>query len=237
MDRNTAPRSLCYTLTPRIIIKHYMGNSYMKKTTTLLLCTAALLSTNTLANDFSGWYIGGGMGTTDFHDGGFSDDYLVLSKTKFEGDGNSTHIYAGYTFNRIFSLEAAYSKYGDVMMKQVGKSDSTFLTPTSLSLSANLGYTFDSGLRPFALIGLGYMDLQQQSIKLLDEDAGASIHWGFGVEYSFGYGGIANKGLTLRAAYQADTVFVDPRPNNNSELEDMYAWTTGSAYLGASFKF
>ncbi|MCW1890338.1 porin family protein [Vibrio chagasii] len=60
-------------------------------------------------------------------------------------------LYGGYQFNRIVGIELGYTDYADY--ESYG---TKVFSPTSLSVTANLGYTFDSSIRPFVLAGLNY---------------------------------------------------------------------------------
>jgi len=76
----------------------------MKTITVLGALTAIALSVNVQANeDVSGFYIGGGVGTTHAN---FSTDSLSYTAST---DGSSLKIIGGYQFNRIVAIEAQYT--------------------------------------------------------------------------------------------------------------------------------
>lgn len=86
---------------------------------------------------------------------------------------------------------------------------------------ANLGYTFDSGWRPFGTIGLGKTELSAFGDSLKE----TSVHVGVGGEYS----PQELKNLNFRLAYEVDSAKFD-------KLDDMTV-TLGTFYVGASYKF
>lgn len=188
----------------------------MKKA--VVLATLALASISSFANSSElaeGWYLGGGVGSTGFDIDGY--------ETNVKPDGTALKVYGGYQFNRIVSAEMAYTYYGDLNYKQGGQ---TAASPTSISLSANLGYTFDSGWRPFAIIGLSSVDLDTKQAGF-DSDTGTGVHAGLGVEYS----PKSIDGLTLRIAYEADTFEVETTGYYTQD------YTVDAVYFGASYKF
>jgi len=189
----------------------------MKKA--VVLVTLALASISSFANSSElaeGWYLGGGVGSTGFDIDGY--------ETNVKPDGTALKMYGGYQFNRIVSAEMAYNYYGDLNYKQGGQ---TAASPTSISLSANLGYTFDSGWRPFAIIGLSSVDLDTKQSAGFDSDTGTGVHAGLGVEYS----PKSIDGLTLRLAYEADTFEVETTGYYTQD------YTVDAVYFGASYNF
>lgn len=87
-----------------------------------------------------GFYMGAGASTTEF-------ESLDVDLYDAGGNGSSVKFMAGYQFSRVFALEGQYTKYGDITESL---SDYSW-SPTAVSLTANLGYTFRNGLRPFGL--------------------------------------------------------------------------------------
>lgn len=196
----------------------------MKKS--VLLATLALASVSSFANSSEqaeGWYLGGGVGSTGFEVEGY--------ETIVDADGTALKVYGGYQFNRIVGVEMAYTSYGDLNYKQgYAQAGQTAASPTSISLSANLGYTFDSGWRPFVIIGLSSVDLDTKEVGF-ESDKGAGVHAGLGVEYS----PEAIDGLTLRLAYEADVFEVETVGYNTQDYTQDY--TLDTIYFGASYKF
>ncbi|WP_017219914.1 porin family protein [Moritella dasanensis] len=191
------------------------------KTITLLSTLAAMaLSVNVQANqDVSGFYIGGGVGTTDAN---LSSDSVSYSPST---DGSSLKVIAGYQFNRIVAIEAQYTSYGDIKTPSVYSYN---WEPTTVSLAANLGYTFDNGLRPFATIGFSALDLNE-SQNLLNDNNSTALRIGAGLEYTPASLG----GVSFRAGYEADAFIIDTGYLANDDI-DVFI---GSLYVAASYKF
>lgn len=192
----------------------------MKKVAVLAML--ALASLSSFANANEGWYLGGGVGSTGFD----IDSY----DTNVKPDGTALKMYGGYQFNRIVSAEVAYTSYGDLKYKQgYARAGQTAVSPSSISLSANLGYTFDSGWRPFVILGLSSVDLDAKQAKF-DSDSGMGIHTGLGLEYSLK----SIDGLTMRLAYEADTFEVEKQSLVMKSTED---YTVDAVYFGVSYTF
>ncbi len=196
----------------------------MKKVAVLATLALASLSPFANANEVNevnevneGWYIGAGVGSTGFDIDGYD--------TNVKPDGTALKVYGGYQFNRIVSAEIAYTSYGDLKYKQgYALAGQTSASPSSISLSANLGYTFDSGWRPFAILGLSSVDLDEKQAGF-DIDLGIGIHTGLGLEYSLK----SIDGLTMRLAYEADTF--------EAESQLFQDYTVDAIYFGVSYTF
>lgn len=196
----------------------------MKKIVFLL----ALFSAFTHANDdISGFYLGGGFGTTNYDDGGAFDNTSIYTNE----DDSTLKLIGGYQFNRIVAVEMQYTNYGDVTLSHVNSTQKIAVEPSSISLAANLGYTFDSGWRPFAIVGLGSTEFETKVQGLSVSDSKTSFHFGAGAEFA----PKALEGLAFRVAYEGD-VFVEEGINNYGYNED-YAMTVGTFYAGATYKF
>ena len=199
----------------------------MKKAAILTILALTSVSSFTLANEpAEGWYLGGGIGSTGFD----LDLDIKNSGTTVEPDGTALKVYGGFQFNRILSAEMSYISYGDLNVKQEYQAfyDAvhTLASPTSISLSANLGYTFDNGWRPFVMLGLSsvYFNTKQKS-DISDKHTG--FHAGLGVEYSPKF----IDDLTMRLAYEADMF------EAKSQIAGNVDFTLDAVYFGASYKF
>ena len=199
---------------------------------------SAFAANNVMAAD-SGLYLGGAIGTSGVDDGGLFSS--IKEPVTFEAEDNAYRIIAGYKFNRIVSLELQYTDYGDVVAKYPLRSNAGFTwTPQVFSIAANLGYTFDNGVRPFGTIGLSSIDLD---MKYEDgsrpsssdfDDSGTGVRVGFGVEYT----PKKLSELSLRFGYEADafTVEVDEGSSwNRKKVEKDIV--LASFYLGAMYTF
>lgn len=192
------------------------------KRLTLAIFIAAV-SPNLLAE---GFYLGAGIGTTDFDDGGAYKD--VSTAFTSEPKGETYKVIAGYEFNRIVSLEAQYTDYGDVKNTFPLLNATSQLKHTSTVLSANLGYTFDNGVRPFGTVGLGSIEAKEGSWS----DSGTAYRAGFGVEYA----PKSLSELSFRLAYEVDmyTVEVEQYVGYRKKEYDM---TMSSLYFSTFYKF
>ena len=199
---------------------------------------SAFAANNVMAAD-SGLYLGGAIGTSGVDDGGLFSS--IKEPVTFEAEDNAYRIIAGYKFNRIVSLELQYTDYGDVVAKYPLSSNAGFTwTPQVFSIAANLGYTFDNGVRPFGTIGLSSIDLD---MKYSDgsrpsssefDDSGAGVRVGFGVEYT----PEKLSELSLRLGYEADAFTAEVNEGNSwSQKKVEKDIVLASFYLGATYNF
>ncbi|GLT14995.1 outer membrane beta-barrel protein [Vibrio algivorus] len=190
----------------------------------LTLITSTLAVTPALADANKGFYIGGGIGAAAFSSPDLEDDADDLGGSiDFDHSGLAYNIYTGYQFNRIIALELSYNNYADTKVKldhpSTKPTEGEFATE-GMSLSANLGYTFNNGLRPFALVGLGYISNDNYF-----DDGQVSYHGGGGLDYTPN----ALPNLTFRAAYLFDFYELD--------LEDDHTAISGMVMAGAAYRF
>nr|WP_075519262.1 porin family protein [Moritella viscosa]SHO13509.1 Outer membrane protein [Moritella viscosa] len=193
----------------------------MKSITVLGALAAIALTTSVQANqDVSGFYLGGGAGSTTVNlDDAFDEDT----------DGKTLKFITGYQFNRIVAIEAQYTKYGEITPDKNITRDRKLYTwdATTFSVSANLGYTFQNGLRPFGIIGLSSLDLGQSS-KALKDDNATAVHLGAGLEYT----PAALSGVSFRVGYEAELFAIE----EDASSEDIDV-LVGSLYVAATYKF
>jgi len=195
----------------------------MKSITVLGALTALALTASVQANqDVSGFYIGGGVGSTNVN---LDNSRLMYDE---DADGTTLKFIGGYQFNRIVAIEAQYTQYGEITPDKGYKLNGKLYTwdATTFSVSANLGYTFQNGLRPFGIIGLASLDLGQSGKELKDDDATA-IHLGLGLEYT----PAALSGVSFRVGYEADAFSFETRTTEDTDV------VIGSAYVAATYKF
>lgn len=164
----------------------------------VIICLSLLISTLAFAEDNKGFYIGAGMGTTNFEDDNLFKDANVPLNSDY--DGNTFKVISGYTFNKIVSLELQYTSYGDTEYKSNGVRLVDF-KHKSTSLAANVGYTFDNGLRPFGIIGISSLTAKAKGTLASSSDTGSAIRGGLGLEYTPHF----LNGTSIRAAYEQDT--------------------------------
>ncbi|QFI39963.1 porin family protein [Moritella marina ATCC 15381] len=189
----------------------------MKSITTLSTLAALLLATNVQANqDVSGFYLGAGVGSTDAELE--QDSHSVSPST----DGSTLKFIGGYQFNRIVAIEAQYTSYG-----KIDPSSQDYAEPKAISLAANLGYTFENGLRPFGVIGLSSLDLNENIKTPGYDETTTAVRFGAGLEYT----PAALSGVSLRAGYEADAFAIDAGTASDINV------LIGSVYVAASYKF
>ncbi|ODY52442.1 hypothetical protein BBM25_11040 [Vibrio parahaemolyticus] len=191
----------------------------MKKAVLLLAAVSAFAQANQTdveKKDVSGFYLGGGIGVTTVY-----DDSVWPYAVNLDSNDSTYKLFGGYQFNRIVAIEAQYTRYGDIFDK-FEDAPRTMVKPENIALMANLGYTFDSGWRPFAAVGLGRTELDFGS----SSKAETSFRAGVGGEYS----PKAIENLNFRIAYEVDTFVID-------ETYDDLTIMLGSLYAGVSYKF
>ncbi|MEZ9626102.1 porin family protein [Aliivibrio fischeri] len=199
----------------------------MKKIALLLVLFSACSNAN---DNISGFYLGGGVGTTTFDDGGAFD----YTGTAIDTDDSTVKFLAGYQFNRIVAIEAQYTNYGDITVNHpfavaYGIKD-VAIESSAFSIAANLGYTFDNGLRPFGIVGLGSLKSSTKIKNYSFNDTTGTFHYGAGLEYA----PKALSGLAFRVAYEGD-LFIEE--SYNYSYSDDYAMNIGTFYAGATYKF
>ncbi|OBT14796.1 hypothetical protein A9264_13550 [Vibrio sp. UCD-FRSSP16_10] len=220
----------------------------MKKRNLITLCGLAVLSSSAFASSNpSGLYALGAVGETGMGDSGYWDDYTdssghmsSIDHVEFEGKG-ATQLYSlGYQINRVVGVEATYMNYGNIDAKVNHKDSYSVYDPESFSVSANLGYSFHNGLRPFAKVGLSYVDLGTTDdiispIKGSDKRGG--IHIGAGVEYALDLG--ENHGNVLfRTGVEGDVVNIDiNEKTEHGAVEGDYDWALVTVYAGVGYRF
>lgn len=189
----------------------------MKKA--VVLAVSALMATGAWANSTEpGFYIGGGFGLTES-----KLDNKDMSQFPTIDGARSLRVYGGYQFNRIVSLEGGYTNYGELSHQAM---PSAKVTPSAFSLAANLGYSFDNGLRPFATLGLSHVNMELKDGSQKESDSATGFRYGLGLEYA----PQMVEGLAMRVAYEADAFNVDMGGSTDT-------FAVGSLYLGASYKF
>ena len=140
-------------------------------------------------------------------------------------------IYGGYQFNKIIGVEMSYNDYGHM-------DDGLFSQdPYSLSVSANAGYNFvDNQIRPFGILGLGYMKANQNT-EVFDESV-AAVHFGAGFEY---YPSIFH-GVGFRTGLEGDYKVKREYAYSEADSGDLYSLETLRRtyvmyYLAVAYKF
>lgn len=172
------------------------------------------LTTAAIANeDGGGTYFGFTSGNT-----GFNDDSIGVLE---DNSDSGRRIYGGYQFNKIVGIEATYADYGKFYYS------TTELSVTAMSVAANLGYNFlDAQLRPFALVGLSYLNLDQVGTSIYSDENTISFAYGIGVEFA----PKALKGLAFRLSWNADIFVVTEFGNDEDYVQAFDLLSVGVQY-------
>ena len=190
-----------------------------------------------------GIYVGLGGGVTFniayLYKGYYQDDTTTYKDGMLSDSNVGYIVYGGYQFNKIIALEASYTDYGsfsDTIARRSGSLTTFTSDPTSISVYANAGYTFDNGMRPFGQLGLGYMLINgSNTIDNIGIDDSISMRLGFGFEYSVP----TLDGFGFRVAYVED-IQMD---GSYSSYDDGRSTSTflinanGMFYVSAQYKF
>ena len=201
-------------------------------------------------NTGKGFYVGAGAGASfynvslthssyDLYDP--EGTYTINGSDLDQLDGSDVGylLYGGYQFNKIIGVEGSFTDYGTFSSK-IGSLAFT-KKPQSYAIAANAGYNFFNGqLRPFGLLGLGYLVTNQsgayEKMNAFDSDF-ATLHMGLGVEY---YPTVL-KGFGVRASYTADSYVsnVDTKENSTTDkVTQTTLWQYYSIlYVGVQYKF
>ena len=219
----------------------------MKKTAAILILiasTTSVMSDEAVSvNTGKGFYVGVGVGSSRYtvtRSGSSciqrnSNLICTLNESELEGRDSGSLLYAGYQFNKIIAVEAAYTKYGDFSKVINGMEYSQ--APASFAVYANAGYTFFNGqLRPFGIGGLGYLNRNQSRDydRLGFNEDSVTLHLGFGVDYY----PAALRGFGFRLSFsddlyvESDYHYTDTTTDTDSLLQNYSV-----LYAGVQYKF
>ena len=212
----------------------------MKKIVTLITCL--LLGASLNADTVKGPYVGIGFGASQFNDGGFTSDlnkYFVntASSLRVSKSFSSTayKLYGGYQFNKIIAIEASYTSYG-VYTYDYNDGTEIKINPTSLGLSANIGYNFGKKeeFRPFAKIGVAAFNINDSGSRTLySDDKATSLIVGAGFDYNPTF----LNGLGFRLAYEGDFFGLNVNNTGVSPVKSDYTQSANMYYFGIQYKF
>lgn len=144
----------------------------------LFLCSSLLLatsfSTSVIADDFSGWRVGGGYSKSslDITVSGFSGSVID------EGLGDGFRVEAGYDFNPFIGLSVSYDGNLD-------KWDGVDVGSSAIKVSADVGVTFpvsSAYLKPYFKLGYVHYKWSTPYVEYDDGDTVAGL--GLRLEYS-----------------------------------------------------
>ncbi len=206
---------------------HTSLNRVCKKVLLAMVATTLLAPIANADEDGSGAYVGLGFGRTAYVDSGFVKDGLSEPEEVAKTD-SGFKLYGGYQFNKIIGVETSYTDYGRFEAGDYAH------TSKSMSLAANLGYSFlDGQLRPYGLLGFEYLinDFPHEKDPSLEEDS-VGFHLGIGLDYTpKGLGG-----LGFRMAYEG-TSYSYEVDSNASANDEQYGQGFGILYLGVQYRF
>ncbi|RZP61098.1 outer membrane beta-barrel protein [Vibrio vulnificus] len=172
----------------------------------LLSAMFLLFCNQVIASENGAFYLGAGSGTTKFTMAAEHGD------TNVNVDQKTFRVMTGLKFNRVAALEAQYVTYG--------KPENLAGDVKSYSVMANLGYTFDIGLKPFVNLGVGIAGLSRDRSK--ETDARPLLRYGFGLDYT----PQIIPALTIRLASETDSISME---------DDDGTFKANSVYLGLMF--
>lgn len=185
----------------------------------------------------NGYYVGLGYGMTGFSDGDFGKEFENFKVAPDNDTDSGFKIYGGYKFNKIVGVEGSYVNYGKMDFKYTegGTGTATEIKPYSLNVAANLGYDFlDDQLRPFALVGLGYVGYGQSGVqKLYTTDGSFATIIGMGVEYTPNL----FQGVGFRLAYETDITAVTVTYSDSTKDDKAFLQSVSMISLSAQYRF
>ena len=229
--------------------------------TTTLIAAKCQTSPSVTENTGEGFYLGAGFGASFYNltltksdyyvkDGDEPEYHLTANDMNSMDDKSEAYLfYAGYQFNKVLAVEASYTDYGTfestISKKVLGNDVERHYVkePTSMAVYANAGYTFLNGqLRPFGLLGLGYMHTNQSSdydkIDLFSDSTFVTAHIGAGLDYY----PTAFRGFGFRVSITADNYYDNTtlayENTTKDQITDVALWQSYSLfYIGAQYKF
>ena len=195
----------------------------MKKILLASLLAFSFTTAAVASEDGKGAYVGLAYGSTAFANG---DGTLNVK----EDTDSGYKFYAGYQFNKIVAVEASYTDYGTFTF-----SDNSTLSGTAIGVAANVGYNFlDGQLRPFGLLGLSSLSLDQGNIQAYTyDDSLLSVTYGLGIEYS----PKVLKGLGFRAMWSVDAYSIEEKDATTGVTSNDHVEAFGMFSVAAQYKF
>jgi len=194
---------------------------------TVLLMSAITLTLSAEKNDDNNIYVGIGFGGSAYIDSGFAKEQIAGVDKDIEEDGIGAKVYAGYQVNKIIGLEISYVYYGSFKAN-----DNYEYHAQGLSVAGNVGYTFfDNQLRPYVLIGLGYIISNFPHDGVDVSDYKPSLHTGLGLTYV----PKVLEGMGFRVAYEGNGFSYTL--NRGTDEEKSYPQGFGILYVGVEYRF
>jgi len=185
----------------------------------------------------TGFYVGLGLGATGFTDGDFGKEFDSFNVTPDKDASYGSKIYGGYKFNKIVGVESTFTYYGAFNYKYTegGSGKATEINPWGLNVVANLGYDFlDDQIRPYGLIGLGYVSYNQgYNQKLYTTDGSLATVYGFGVEYT----PTSLQGIGFRLQYDSSISSVTMSYSDPTQDDKAFLQSYNMLSINAQYRF
>lgn len=216
----------------------------------LFIPISSAIASETSELDFSGVYIGAGAQMTSDIDSNLTE---ITGVTEQTSEANGYQFFIGYRFGRVAGLELAHTQYSDVGFNYTKRTQFGIYTRSSQRhyttklnstvIRLNLGYRFDSGLRPFATVGMGTIQAHSSNESLFLDNDTPTLQGSIGLEYE----PKVFKGLAFRAGWQIETNYfgntLDLTTNrkhasvdNNNDISGSFKGVS-APYIGLQFRF
>lgn len=198
----------------------------IKKINTLnkfVLLSVLLLSVESAYAGDSDIYAGFTYGLTSAELEG-TNDVDIIEQLDVSGS-HPFGLHLGYDVNDVLSLEAGVRYYGENKYSFSGEHLGK-IKPTTFSLSANIGYDFVSGLRPYITVGGVFSKVDSSGDIGLDSNSQMGLRYGLGLDYIYS----SMKNITWKLAYEVENITLETssleggdKMNFNFELKSLYA--------------
>lgn len=214
----------------------------MKKTLIVLTITSIFATSTVIADEHSGWRVGGGyISNSSSVSGSYKeiDNNQVETHTGEAQAEDGFFIEGGYDFNKIIGVKFTASKTGfnatddDTGNNQTNLDDYKADTK-SLSISSDIGYTFNVGnfdIKPYGEVG--YQTSTHEVVYTDYYGSGSDVD-----EFTAGSSG-AIYGLGVRATYN-DNWYSDlnlMKFDTSAEIDDRYDTSIDNAQLRISLGY
>ena len=184
----------------------------------------------------NGFYVGLGYGTTGFSDGDFGKEFDSFKVEPDNDTDSGFKFYGGYKFNKIVGVEGSYVNYGTMDFKYTegGSGTATEIKPYSLNVAANLGYDFlNNQLRPYALVGMGYVNYNQSGQTLYSSESSFAGVFGLGLEYT----PTMFQGVGFRLSYDSTIPAVVMTYADSSKDDKVFLQSFNMISLNVQYRF
>ena len=165
---------------------------------------AASLSGAALAQNNSGFYIGGGVSTVSTDNAEEFADAIYGSAGSADSSATALKVYGGYVWNNNFGLEAGFYDLGKYSVNVIGTEVDRFKTK-AFTVSGVAALPLGQNWSLFGKLGLAFTDAKYECVQLC---AGVADESKSGVVpvIGVGIGWNATKNFTVRADYEG---FID----------------------------